>query len=87
MMTTYYSQFFSISLLVLGTTVFAEEILLEVQDPARDREIPIKVYLPEGEEPVPVVLFSHVLGGSREGAAYLGQYWAEQGYVGVFSSS
>jgi predicted dienelactone hydrolase len=32
----------------------------------------------------PVVLFSHGLGGTREGSAYLGRHWASRGYVAVF---
>jgi len=48
------------------------------------REVPIKVYRPaDVEEPAPVVLFSHGLGGSREGYAYLGRYWASHGYISV----
>jgi predicted dienelactone hydrolase len=31
-----------------------------------------------------VVLFSHGLGGSRRGSAYLGRHWAARGYVAVF---
>jgi predicted dienelactone hydrolase len=31
-----------------------------------------------------VVLFSHGLGGSRQGSAYLGRHWAARGYVAVF---
>ncbi len=34
-------------------------------------------------EPAPVVVFSHGTGGSREGYAYLGQFWASYGYVCV----
>ena len=30
------------------------------------------------------MLFSHGLGGSREGSAYLGKHWAARGYVAVF---
>ncbi|HEX3127433.1 MAG TPA: dienelactone hydrolase, partial [Thermoanaerobaculia bacterium] len=30
------------------------------------------------------VLFSHGLGGSREGSAFLGKHWAARGYVAVF---
>jgi len=30
------------------------------------------------------VLFSHGLGGSREGSAFLGRHWAARGYVAVF---
>jgi predicted dienelactone hydrolase len=55
-----------------------------VYDKTRQREIPIRVYLPESSAPAPVVLFSHGLGGSRENDAYLGQHWAARGYVAVF---
>ena len=48
-----------------------------------DRIVPLRIYLPESTKPAPVILFSHGLGGSREGGAYLGKYWAERGYVMV----
>ena len=54
-----------------------------VRDEARDREIPLRVYLPASKAPAPVVLFSHGLGGSREGYVYLGEHWASRGYVVV----
>jgi predicted dienelactone hydrolase len=57
---------------------------LAVVDGSRRREIPLKVYLPREKAPAPVVLFSHGLGGSREGSAYLGRHWALRGYVAVF---
>jgi predicted dienelactone hydrolase len=57
---------------------------LTVRDEKRSREIPIRVYLPKEKTPAPVVLFSHGLGGSREGSAYLGNHWAARGYVAVF---
>lgn len=57
---------------------------MDVNDASRDRIIPIKVYLPAEKRPAPVVLFSHGLGGSREGSAYLGRHWAARGYVAVF---
>ena len=57
---------------------------LLVKDEKRSREIPIRVYLPNDDKPAPVVLFSHGLGGSREGSAYLGNHWAARGYVAVF---
>jgi dienelactone hydrolase len=51
----------------------------------RGRELPIKIYLPKsGAAPYPVVIFSHGLGGSREAAQYLGDYWSQHGYLGVF---
>jgi dienelactone hydrolase len=55
------------------------------KDTQRNRVIPVKIYLPRtGNAPFPVVIFSHGLGGSREAAQYLGDYWAERGYLGVF---
>lgn len=55
-----------------------------VDDLERDREIPIRVYWKESDGPQPVVLFSHGLGGSREGCGYLGKHWSSRGYVAVF---
>ncbi len=53
-------------------------------DASRHREVPLKVYLPASQTPAAVVLFSHGLGGSREGSAFLGRHWARRGYVAVF---
>lgn len=54
---------------------------LDLQSPGkRGRVIPVLVYLPESR-PAPVILFSHGLGGSRHGYAYLARYWAERGYL------
>jgi predicted dienelactone hydrolase len=63
---------------------------LNVLDTRRGRDIPIRVYLPVKQttapnpSPYPIVLFSHGLGGSRTGSAYLGKHWAAHGYVAVF---
>jgi predicted dienelactone hydrolase len=57
---------------------------MTVKDEKRSREIPIKVYLPTETKPAPVVLFSHGLGGSREGSKFLGVHWAKRGFVAVF---
>ena len=57
---------------------------LVIEDEKRSREIPIRVYLPKDSGPAPVILFSHGLGGSREGSAYLGNHWAARGYVVAF---
>jgi predicted dienelactone hydrolase len=56
---------------------------LTVRDAARHRDIPLRIYLPN-EKSAPVVLFSHGLGGSREGGRFLGEQWAARGYVAVF---
>ena len=57
------------------------------QDEARNRTVPIKIYYPEKSAsspgPYPVILFSHGLGGSRDGYEYLGRHWATRGYVSV----
>lgn len=47
------------------------------------RSIPLRVYLPADSKPAPVILFSHGLGGSREGNAFMGEHWAARGYVVV----
>ncbi len=57
---------------------------LVVHDAARARQIPLRVYLPASKAVMPVVLFSHGLGGTREAATYLGKHWAAHGYVAVF---
>lgn len=69
---------------------------LVVEDDARRRELPLRVYLPPepraaapsdaaaAPAPAPVVLFSHGLGGSCRNNPYLGEHWAARGYVAVF---
>lgn len=57
---------------------------LTVKDEKRSRDIPIRVNLPEQKAPAAVVLFSHGLGGTRAGSAFLGEHWARRGYVAVF---
>jgi len=61
-----------------------ETLDLTVSDAARQREIPLRVYLPAEKSRAPVLLFSHGLGGSREGNAYLGEHWAKRGYLALF---
>ena len=57
---------------------------LELTVRAKDRDVPLRIYLPATTAPAPVVLFSHGLGGSRNGDAFLGRHWAARGYVAVF---
>ena len=59
----------------------SEEITLH--DNQRNRDIPLRIYLPATLSPAPLILFSHGLGGSREGNAYTGEYWSQRGYVVV----
>ena len=41
---------------------------LDVIDDARERTIPVRVWLPSHDRPAPVILFSHGLGGARDGS-------------------
>ena len=56
------------------------------RDESRERVVPVRLYLPDGAvagKPVPLVVFSHGIGGSRMGYSYLGRYWASQGYASL----
>ncbi|MCB1051875.1 MAG: dienelactone hydrolase [Acidobacteria bacterium] len=68
-------------LLVTGPEPVAIDLL--VWDQKRNREIPIRVRLPQASN-APIVLFSHGLGGSRTNNAFLAIHWAKRGYVTVF---
>jgi predicted dienelactone hydrolase len=70
--------------LAISKDQLPEPIDTAVQDKSRSREIPLRIYLPVQESPAPVVLFSHGLGGTRQGNAYCGKHWAARGYVVVF---
>jgi dienelactone hydrolase len=56
------------------------------RDPSRDRPVPVRLYLPAAATPdqrVPLVVFSHGIGGSRNGYRYLGSHWASQGWASL----
>ncbi|MFC1838991.1 alpha/beta hydrolase family protein [Thermodesulfobacteriota bacterium] len=55
-----------------------------VKDRRRGRDIPVRVYFLPADSSSPVIIFSHGLGGSREGSSYLGRHWAARGYIAVF---
>ena len=62
----------------------AETLDLTVRDEQRQRDIPVRIYRCGESQTAPVILFSHGLGGSRAGSAFLGEHWAARGYVAVF---
>jgi predicted dienelactone hydrolase len=70
--------------LLVSSNAAPKIVDLDVSDTQRKRTIPIRIYLPPTDSPAPVILFSHGLGGSREGGTYLGKHWANRGYVAVF---
>lgn len=55
-------------------------------DTARNRAVPARLYLPTGslkDSAVPMVVFSHGIGGSKDGYSYLGRYFAAYGYASL----
>lgn len=73
---------FLICSLILTSSIEADVQRLELA--GKKHVVPIKVYLPDATSaPTPVVIFSHGLGGSREGSSYLGEYWSDAGYTVV----
>ncbi|MEQ1519252.1 MAG: hypothetical protein ABL931_22480 [Usitatibacteraceae bacterium] len=59
------------------------------RDNARNRDVPVRLYFPvttatKIDAPkFPVILFSHGLGGNREGGKRWAEHWASHGYVVV----
>jgi predicted dienelactone hydrolase len=53
-------------------------------DARRQRAVPVRLYWPNAASaPVPLVVFSHGIGGSRRGYSYLGQHWASHGIASL----
>ncbi|MBZ5628328.1 MAG: alpha/beta fold hydrolase [Acidobacteriia bacterium] len=59
---------------------------LVLHDAARDKDLRLKIYYPEGPGPFPVIIFSHGAFASRETYSALGEYWASYGYVSIHPS-
>jgi dienelactone hydrolase len=70
----------------VDTSLFTTQTF-QWKDAARGRSVPAKLYLPAGlklgEGAVPLVVFSHGIGGSMDGYSYLGRYFAAQGYASL----
>jgi len=59
---------------------------LDWVDPVRQREVPVRLYWPTQTPPnlqVPLVVFSHGIGGSRTGYSYLGKHFAAHGIASL----
>ena len=52
-------------------------------DSARNRSIPVRIYLPRQAEKAPVIIFSHGIGASIESCAYLANVWSAKGFACV----
>ena len=59
---------------------------MTLHDAQRNKDIPLKIYYPQGSGPFPVVIWSHGLYGSRQTYHALGEYWASYGYVVIHPS-
>lgn len=64
-----------------GPFAIAQSTNITLRDEARAKDLPVRVTLPEGEGPFPVVLFSHGLLGSRDNYRPLASHWASHGYA------
>lgn len=67
-----------------------QTIEFEWTDATRGRAVPSLLYWPATADaagaaarPVPLIVFSHGIGGSRYGYSYLGRYWASHGYASL----
>ena len=68
-----------------GTHAF-DALDLDWADARRQRAVPVRLYLPKGMDspaPLPVVVFSHGIGGSRRGYTWLGQHFARHGIASL----
>ena len=58
----------------------------EWTDDTRNRAVPVRLYMPTPASvgaSVPLVVFSHGIGGSRRGYTYLGHHWASHGFASL----
>ena len=56
---------------------------LDWVDSARQRAVPVRLYLPQNTRPLPLVVFSHGIGGSRRGYSWLGRHFASHGMASL----
>ena len=57
---------------------------LEWVDPDRERRVPARLFWPQATQgKVPLIVFSHGIGSSRDGYNYLGRYWARHGVASL----
>ena len=55
----------------------------DAHDTRRARTLPFKLYLPDAPRPGGLILFSHGLGGTREGGARWLAHWASHGFAAL----
>jgi predicted dienelactone hydrolase len=52
-------------------------------DKSRQRALPVRIRIPAGDAPCGLLLYSHGLGGSREGGGVWGRAWRDAGFMVV----
>lgn len=61
-----------------------ESVTVDWKDNQRNRDVPVRIYFPkDAKAALPVIIWSHGLGGNRDAYAYLGRFWASHGYAVV----
>ncbi len=63
-----------------------EELEASLTDASRSRELPLRIWLPAGPGPFPLILFSHGVGGEPSTYAALLRSWASHGYAVIAPS-
>ena len=79
---------FSLSLQAMGQAPAVRKSVVDQNwvDPDRQRNLPVRLRWPDENRiagPWPVVIFSHGLGGTREGGSVWGEAWVDAGFVVV----
>jgi len=77
---------FSLSLQAMGQITAVRRSVIDQNwvDPTRQRNVPVRLRWPDESQltgPLPVVIFSHGLGGTREGGSVWGEAWVDAGFV------
>ena len=69
----------------LGALFDVEEShFIDIRSPHAGRVIPLRISFSKKKGPLPVILFSHGLGGSRNGYKYVRASWTARGYATIF---
>lgn len=56
---------------------------IEIHDPERQRNLPLRLYLPDAPQPRGLLVFSHGLGGTRDGGQAWLSHWASHGIAAI----
>lgn len=78
--------FFGLSLQAMGQIPALRRSVMDQNwvDPERQRDVPVRLRWPDENRfigPLPVVIFSHGLGGTREDGSVWGEAWIDAGFV------